>query len=100
MKIKVLPSEKKKNFIANQLKIVGQMKVLYKELGYKIQDGNESLIFAEPDSTFRIFVSRISHCLQFYYLGEPDSAREFWLKNLESADQVTQLEKEYKEEFG
>ena len=92
--------EKKQNYRLNQLEIVGKMKVLYKELGYKIADGNESLIFAETDSTFRIFVSRISHSLQFYYLGEDQDAEEHFLKNIETADEVRQLEAKYKETFG
>jgi hypothetical protein len=91
---------KRKNYRSNQLDIVRELKVLYKELGYKISDGNESLIFAEKDSTFRIFVSRVSHALQFYYLGEGQFTGEYSLKNIESAAEVRELETKYKEEFG
>jgi len=91
---------KRKNYRSNQLDIVRELKVLYKELGYKIVDGNESLIFAEMNSTFRIFVSRISHSLQFYYLGEGQFTAEYSLKDLDSAAQVTELETQYKQEFG
>jgi len=91
---------KRENYKTNQLEIVRELKVLYKELGYRISDGNESLIFAETDSSFRVFVSRISHSLQFYYLGEGQFTAEYSLKDLDSAAQVTELEAQYKQEFG
>jgi hypothetical protein len=73
---------------------------VYKKLGYKIADGIETVMIEEPDTTFRIFISRISHCLQFYFLGEPESVREFSTKYLESAAQVVEEEIKYKQEFG
>ena len=83
-----------------QLPIIPETISVYKKLGYKVVDGVETIMIEEPGTTFRIFISRISHCLQFYYLGEPESVREFSTKYLESAAQVVEEEIKYKQEFG
>jgi hypothetical protein len=91
---------KRKRFAEKQMPVVADIIKLYKSVGYKVVDGNETIIIIEPDSTFRIFISRVSHCVQFYYLAEPDSAEEHYAKNLESAEELIKLEKQYKQKFG
>jgi len=91
---------KKANYVANQLTIVAEIISVYKKLGYKVVDGNESIMICEPNSTFRIFISRVSHILQFYYLGEWQDTQQFSTKDLDSAAQIPQLEAKYKELFG
>ena len=73
---------------------------LYKSVGYKVVDGNETILIIEPNSTFRIFISRVSHCVQFYYLGEWRGAREFSTQDLESAALLIEEEIKFKTEFG
>jgi hypothetical protein len=92
--------EKRKRFTQNQIPAVAGIIKHYKSIGYKVVDGNETILISEPGCTFRIFISRISHCLQFYYLGEPDSTLEFYTKNLDSAGHIVEEERKYKEEFG
>jgi hypothetical protein len=91
---------RKAHFRQIQLPVVADIIKTYKLAGYKIVDGIESVLIEEPNSTFRIFISRISHCLQFYYLGEGMEAKEFYTKNLDSAAQVEQEEIKYKDLFG
>ena len=91
---------KRKQFTENQIPVVAGIIKHYKSVGYKVVDGNETIIIEEPGSTFRIFISRVSHCLQFYYLGEHRDAREFSISNLDSADQIVNEECKYKEMFG
>ena len=92
--------EKRKKFCENQIPVVADIIRHYKSIGYKVADGNETVIITEPACTFRIFISRVSHCLQMYYLGEPDSTQEFYIRNLESAAEVVKLEQQYKQKFG
>jgi hypothetical protein len=91
---------RKAQFRERQLPVVAETIKLYKKSGYLIHDGIESVMIEEPGSNFRIFISRISHCLQFYYLAEPDSAEEHYAKNLESAEELIKLENKYKQKFG
>jgi hypothetical protein len=91
---------KRKEFTENQIPVVADIIRHYKSVGYKVVDANETIIIIEPDSTFRIFISRVSHCLQFYYLGEHRDAKEFSTHNLESAAQIVNEECRYKEMFG
>ena len=91
---------KRKQFTENQMPVVAGIIKHYKSVGYKVVDGNETIIIEEPGSTFRIFISRVSHCLQFYYLGEHRDAREFSISNLDSADQIVNEECKFKEMFG
>jgi hypothetical protein len=88
------------HFRERQLPVVSDIIKVYKAAGYKVVDSIEVVMLEEPNSTFRIFISRVSHSLQFYYLGEGMGAKEFYTKNLESAAQVIKYEKEYKREFG
>lgn len=91
---------KKKTFIANQQPIVADIMKHYKSIGYKIQDGNETVMILEPGTTFRIFISRISHNLQFYFLGEWQYAQNYIVKDLDSVSQVIDLERQFKGIFG
>ena len=91
---------RKAHFRERQLPVVADIIKTYKSAGWKIQDGIESVLIVEPNSTFRIFISRISHVLQFYYLGEPQSVQEFCTKDLESAGHIIEEEIKYKAEFG
>jgi hypothetical protein len=91
---------RKTHFKERQLKVVSDIIRAYKTAGYRVIDGIETIMIEEPDSSFRMFISRISHVLQFYYLGEPDSAEEHYTKNLISAEEVVKLEQEYKQKFG
>lgn len=91
---------RKAQFKERQLPVVAETIKLYKKSGYLIHDGIESVMIEEPGSTFRIFISRISHVLQFYYLGEPQSVQEFSTKDLESAGHIIEEEGKYKEMFG
>lgn len=96
-----IPSvQKRKQFSDNQMPVVAGIIKHYRSVGYKVVDGNETIIIEEPGTTFRIFISRVSHCLQFYYLGEHRDAREFSISNLDSADQIVNEECRYKELFG
>ena len=90
----------KAHFRERQLPVVADVIKAYKKAGYKVQDGIESVLIVEPNSTFRVFISRISHVLQFYYLGEPDSTQEFCTKDLESAGHIIEEESKYKKMFG
>jgi hypothetical protein len=91
---------RKAHFRERQLPVVAETIKLYKKSGYLIHDGIESVMIEEPGSTFRIFISRISHCLQMYYLGEFWGMKEVYAKDLQSAAEVVQLEEEYKKECG
>lgn len=91
---------KRKEFTENQMPVVADIVRHYKSVGYKVVDSNETIIIIEPYSTFRIFISRVSHVIQFYYLGEPDSAQEFYTKYLESAGHIIEEEGKYKALFG
>jgi hypothetical protein len=91
---------KRKMFTENQIPVIAGIIKHYKSVGYKVVDGNETLMIIEPNSTFRIFISRVSHCVQFYFLGEPGATQEFYTRNLESADQLVQEEAKYKAMFG
>ena len=91
---------RKTHFRERQLPIVGETIKLYKAAGCRVIDGIETVMIEEPDSSFRLFISRVSHVLQFYYLGEPDSAEEHYVKNLESAEEVVKLAQEFKQKFG
>jgi hypothetical protein len=91
---------RKAHFRERQLPVVADVIKAYKKAGYKVQDGIESVLIVEPNSTFRVFISRISHVLQFYYLGEPQSVQEFSTKDLESAGHIIEEEGKYKEMFG
>ena len=96
-----IPSvQKRKQFTENQMPVVAGIIKHYKSVGYKVVDENETIIIEEPGSTFRIFISRVSHVIQFYYLGEPRDAREFSISNLDSADQIVDEECKFKEMFG
>ena len=92
--------EKRKKFSENQIPVVADVIKLYKSIGYKVVDGNETILIEEPGCTFRIFISRISHVIQFYYLGEPESTQEFYTRNIESAADLVNEESKYKVEFG
>jgi hypothetical protein len=91
---------RKAHFRERQLPVVADVIKAYKKAGYKVQDGIESVLILEPNSTFRVFISRISHCLQFYYLGEWQFTKEFYVPNLESAAHLIEEERKYKEMFG
>jgi hypothetical protein len=91
---------RKAHFRQRQLPVVADIIKTYKSAGYKVQDGIESVLILEPNSTFRVFISRISHVLQFYYLGEPQSVQEFCTKDLESAGHIIEEEIKYKRMFG
>ena len=84
----------------NQLQVVADIIALYKSLGYRIVDGIETVMIEEKDATFRIFISRISHVLQIYYLGEWDCTVEYSTKYLESAERVREFEVQFKELYG
>ena len=91
---------KRKMFTENQIPVIAGIIKHYKSVGYKVVDGNETLMIIEPNSTFRIFISRVSHCVQMYYLGEAETTQEFYTRNLESADQLVEEEIKYKAMFG
>ena len=91
---------RKAHFKERQLPVVADIIKAYKAAGYKVIDGIESVMIEEPDSTFRIFISRVSHCLQFYYLSEWKFTKEFYVPNLDSAAHLIQEEIKYKKEFG
>jgi len=91
---------KRKRFVEKQMPVVADIIKVYKTAGYKVVDGSETILIIEPDSTFRIFISRVSHVLQFYYLGEWRGAREFSTQDLESAALLIEEEIKYKAEFG
>jgi len=93
-------SVRKTHFKERQLPVVAETIKAYKSAGYKIVDGIETVMIIEPDTTFRIFISRSSHSVQFYYLGEPEAMQEFSAQDLESAAQVAELENKYKQTFG
>lgn len=96
-----LPSvEKRKQFTANQQPVVADIIKHYKSVGYKVQDGNETVMISEPGSTFRIFVSRISHNLQLYFLGEWQYTQNYSVTDLQSVDEVKELEIQFKSIFG
>jgi len=92
--------EKRKRFTQNQIPAVADIVKHYKSIGYKVTDGNETVIISEPGSTFRIFISRVSHVIQMYYLGEPDSTTEFYTKNIDSAAEIVEEESKFKKMFG
>ena len=91
---------KKIHFKERQLPVVADIIKAYKKAGYKVVDGIESVLIEEPQSTFRVFISRVSHVLQFYYLGEWQFTKEFSTHDLESAANVIEEERKYKEMFG
>ena len=91
---------RKAHFRERQLPVVAETIKLYKAAGCRVIDGIETVMIEEKDSSFRLFISRVSHVLQFYYLGEPDSAEEHYTKNLESAAEVVKLAQEFKQKFG
>jgi hypothetical protein len=91
---------RKAYFRERQLPVVADVIKAYKKAGYKIQDGIESVLIVEPQSTFRVFISRVSHVLQFYYLGEWQFTKEFSTHDLESAAHLIEEERKYKELFG
>lgn len=91
---------RKTHFRERQLPVVSETIKLYKAAGYRVIDGIETVMIEEKDSSFRLFISRVSHVLQFYFLGEPDSAEEHYTKNLISAEEVVKLAQEYKQKFG
>ena len=53
---------RKVNFQERQLPIVSDIIRIYKLAGYKVIDSTEVVMLEEPNTTFRIFISRISHC--------------------------------------
>jgi len=91
---------RKSHFKERQLPVVADIIKMYKGLGYKVVDGIESVLIEEPNSTFRIFISRVSHVLQLYYLGEYKDTREFYTKDLNSAGQIVNEEITFKQQFG
>ena len=91
---------RKAAFREMQLPVVADVIKHYKSTGYKIQDSAEVVMIVEPNSTFRIFISRVSHNLQMYYLGEYQDTMEICTKDIESAAEVIKLEQEFKQKFG
>jgi hypothetical protein len=91
---------RRKEFRQRELAVVTEIINLYKQRKFKVVDGIESVMIYEPGTSFRIFVSRISHILQFYYLGEGEAAKEISLKYLESPAKVLEEEKEFKKIYG
>jgi len=91
---------RRKQLKKGELQVVSETINHYKQQKWKIVDGIESIMIQEPGTTFRIFISRISHILQFYYLGEWQFAKEFSTLDLKSVAQVVQEEIKFKELFG
>lgn len=91
---------RKVNFKKRELPVVTEAIKAYKAAGFKVIDGIESIMIEEPGSTFRIFISRISYVLQFYYAGEWQFVKEFCTHDLESAAHIIEEEIKYKKEFG
>jgi hypothetical protein len=91
---------RRKEFKQRELEVVTEIISIYKQRKWKVLDGIESVMIQEPDSTFRVFISRISHSLQFYFLGEGSAAKEIYLKYLDSPAKVLEEEKEFKKIYG
>jgi hypothetical protein len=92
--------ERRKEFRQRELAVVTEIINIYKQRKFKIVDGIESVMIHEPGSTFRVFLSRVSHSLQFYFLGEGDAAKQIDLKYLESPAKVLEEEKKFKQIYG
>jgi hypothetical protein len=92
--------ERRKRLKKVELPVVSEIISTYKQKKWKVVDGIESVMLHEPDTTFRVFISRISHRLQFYYLGEGMAAKEMSVLHLDSVDKVLESEQEFKSEFG
>jgi hypothetical protein len=91
---------RKTHFRERQLPVVAETIKLYKSAGYKVVDSIEVVMLEEPNSTFRIFISRVSHSLQMYFLGEGAEAQELSTKYLDSAAQVVEEERKFKTLYG
>lgn len=91
---------RRKQLKKSELQVVSETINHYKQQKWKVVDNIESIMIQEPETTFRIFISRISRVLQMYYLGEGEVAKEFSTLDLKSASQVIQEEIKFKELFG
>ena len=92
--------ERRKEFRQRELAVVTEIINLYKQRKFKVLDGIESVMIYEPGTSFRVFISRISHVLQMYYLGEGEAAKEISLKYLDSPAKVLEEEAKFKAEWG
>jgi hypothetical protein len=91
---------RRKEFKLRELPIIPNIIKAYRTAGYKVVDGIETIIIEEPNSTFRIFISRVSHSLQLYYLGEWQFTKEYHVPNIQTVEDVIALESSFKELFG
>lgn len=85
---------------SKQLPVLESIIEAYKLAGYKVINGIETVMIEEKGTTFRIFISRISHSVQLYYLGEWQFTKEYSAIDLQSPDNLMALESSYKELFG
>jgi hypothetical protein len=93
-------TSRRKEFKNRELPIVTSIVNTYKQRKWKVVDNIESVMIYEPGTSFRIFVSRISHVLQMYYLGEGEVAKELSTRYLDSVDKVLEEEAKFKAEWG
>ncbi len=91
---------RRKEFRNRELPIVTSIISTYKQRKFKVVDGIESVMIYEPGTSFRVFVSRISNVIQFYYLGEGIAAKEISTRYLDSVDKVLEEEAKFKAEWG
>jgi hypothetical protein len=80
-----------KDWYKAQPQIIPDFLKAAKAAGYQVDDDHKTVIFNQPNKKFRIFISRKSHVVQFYYLYCGWDCKEYSLSDCKSVDHIFQL---------
>ena len=78
----------KQGFFTGANPIIAEFIKAAKAAGYVAEDDVKTIIFHQPNKQFRIFISRKSNVVQFYYLYCGWSCYEYDLKNFNSVEEI------------
>lgn len=81
----------KQGFFTGANPIIAEFAAAAKLQGYKSEDDVKTIIFHQPNKQFRIFISRKSNVVQFYYLYCGWDCKEYNLSDCKSVDHIFQL---------
>jgi hypothetical protein len=77
-----------RDFYTNANPIIKEFIAAAKKQGYKSDDDKKTVVLHQPNKQFRIFISRVSSVIQFYYLYCGWSCYEYDLKNFNSVEEI------------
>jgi hypothetical protein len=77
-----------RDFYTRANPIIKEFIAAAKKKGYKADDDKKTIILHQPNKQFRVFISRVSSVIQFYYLYCGWSCYEYELKSFHSVEDI------------